>query len=201
MSDLPPANWYPDPEVPGQQRYWDGTQWTEHRAPGQGAGAAGDQDVAGSQGTAGQAPPGEPAGVAQPYAQQPQYQQPYGQQPQGQPYAQQSYGQQSSPPTSGMAIASLVLAIIWLGGVGSLAAVVLGILAIRKINDARGRQGGKGLAIAGTVIGGIGIVGSILFYLLLFSVASGGEQFFQDVVDYAECVEEAERTGADPNDC
>lgn len=29
----PPANWYPDPEAPDQQRYWDGTQWTEHRAP------------------------------------------------------------------------------------------------------------------------------------------------------------------------
>lgn len=28
-----PAGWYPDPEVPGQQRYWDGTAWTEHRAP------------------------------------------------------------------------------------------------------------------------------------------------------------------------
>lgn len=25
--------WYPDPEQPGQQRYWDGTQWTDNRAP------------------------------------------------------------------------------------------------------------------------------------------------------------------------
>jgi hypothetical protein len=31
---LPPANWYPDPNTPGQQRYWDGTRWTEHFAPG-----------------------------------------------------------------------------------------------------------------------------------------------------------------------
>ena len=31
--NVPPANWYPDPENPGQQRYWDGTQWTDHRAP------------------------------------------------------------------------------------------------------------------------------------------------------------------------
>lgn len=25
-----PANWYPDPSMPGQVRYWDGRAWTEH---------------------------------------------------------------------------------------------------------------------------------------------------------------------------
>ena len=29
-----PAGWYDDPEEPGQQRYWDGTTWTEQRQPG-----------------------------------------------------------------------------------------------------------------------------------------------------------------------
>lgn len=29
----PPANWYPDPTVAGQRRYWDGQKWTEHVAP------------------------------------------------------------------------------------------------------------------------------------------------------------------------
>jgi uncharacterized Tic20 family protein len=29
----PQPGWYPDPEVPGGQRYWDGSQWTENRAP------------------------------------------------------------------------------------------------------------------------------------------------------------------------
>lgn len=33
MSELPPAGWYPDPDVPGQQRYWDGVRWSEHTAP------------------------------------------------------------------------------------------------------------------------------------------------------------------------
>jgi hypothetical protein len=31
-----PAGWYPDTQTPGQQRYWDGSQWTEHTAPGAG---------------------------------------------------------------------------------------------------------------------------------------------------------------------
>lgn len=28
------AGWYQDPSVPGQQRYWDGSTWTAHVAPG-----------------------------------------------------------------------------------------------------------------------------------------------------------------------
>ena len=33
MSDLPPADWYTDPDDESQYRYWDGSAWTEHRAP------------------------------------------------------------------------------------------------------------------------------------------------------------------------
>lgn len=29
----PAANWYPDPELSNTLRYWDGSQWTDHRAP------------------------------------------------------------------------------------------------------------------------------------------------------------------------
>jgi hypothetical protein len=31
-SGLPAPGWYPDPERPGGQRYWNGTGWTENRA-------------------------------------------------------------------------------------------------------------------------------------------------------------------------
>lgn len=35
MSATPPGDWYPDPQgPPGQQRWWDGTAWTEHTRQG-----------------------------------------------------------------------------------------------------------------------------------------------------------------------
>jgi hypothetical protein len=33
VSDLPPPDWYTDPEDESRYRYWDGSTWTEHRAP------------------------------------------------------------------------------------------------------------------------------------------------------------------------
>ena len=33
MTDLPPADWYVDPEDSAQYRYWDGSRWTDHRSP------------------------------------------------------------------------------------------------------------------------------------------------------------------------
>lgn len=30
---LPPAGWLPDVNAPGQNRWWDGTAWTEHVTP------------------------------------------------------------------------------------------------------------------------------------------------------------------------
>lgn len=31
-----PAGWFPDPNMPGQLRYWDGADWTAHVQPGGG---------------------------------------------------------------------------------------------------------------------------------------------------------------------
>lgn len=33
VTETPPAAWFPDPDDPTQYRYWDGSAWTEHRAP------------------------------------------------------------------------------------------------------------------------------------------------------------------------
>jgi hypothetical protein len=58
----PPAGWYPDPEAPGSQRYWDGRSWTEHRAPAAGQQVAG--PGAGQQVAAAPAAQYQQAGVA-----------------------------------------------------------------------------------------------------------------------------------------
>lgn len=126
----------------------------------------------------GQAPYGQaPYGQQQqgPYGQAPyggQQQNPYGQ-PQQNPYGQPPYGQPSSfgqpmfpgqgtgfpvnqsNGTSGLAIASFVLALLWLCGVGSILGVILGFVALASIRGTA--KSGKGFAIAGIVIGFVSI--------------------------------------------
>jgi len=48
-----PAAWYPDPQDPAAQRWWDGARWTEHTAPGPAAAPPGAQHAAGEQYAAG----------------------------------------------------------------------------------------------------------------------------------------------------
>ena len=88
--------------------------------------------------------------------------------------------------TNGLAIASLVLAIVGLCTcfLGSVAAVVCGVVAMGQIDEARGAQEGRGLAVAGTAIGGVGIVLGVaaLAFLVLVGVStdSGEDDFPRD---------------------
>ena len=86
-----------------------------------------------------------------------------------------SYAPGSAKPTNGFAIASLVLSIIWLAGLGSLLAVIFGIVARRQIRASGGRQGGDGLALAGLLIGILGLLGLVLVVTLVFTVRSSVE--------------------------
>lgn len=57
--------------------------------------------------------------------------------------------------TNGMAIASMVLGIVWLYWVGSILAVIFGFIARSQIRQ--NHQDGEGMAIAGLVLGFLGI--------------------------------------------
>ncbi|MCR2826553.1 DUF4190 domain-containing protein [Microbacterium sp. zg.Y909] len=95
---------------------------------------------------------------------------PYGQAPYGQaPYAG-AYGY-AQPKTNLLAILSLVSSILGIIGilpiVGSIAGAILGHLALRQIP--KSGEKGRGMALAGTIVGWVGI-GLVVLLIVLFAV-------------------------------
>ncbi|MGN6472569.1 MAG: DUF4190 domain-containing protein [Mycobacteriales bacterium] len=122
-----------------------------------------------------QQPPGEPPAQQPgwPYAPPPPGYPPAGYPPAGYP---PQYGYGYGPPpqrpgTNGMAIASMVLGILWIYWIGSILALIFGYIARRQIRE-RG-EGGGGMAIAGIVLGWIG-VGALVLVVIVLVAASGG---------------------------
>jgi hypothetical protein len=76
--------------------------------------------------------------------------------------------------TNGMAIASLVLGILWLWWLGSILALIFGYAAKNQIDRSGGQQSGRGMAIAGIVLGWIGVGILALFIVLVVAVSSEG---------------------------
>jgi hypothetical protein len=70
----------------------------------------------------------------------------------------------------------MVLGILWLYWVGSILALVFGYIAKSQINDSGGRQGGRGMAIAGIVLGWIG-VGLLILVIVLVSIGVSSEPY------------------------
>jgi len=75
----------------------------------------------------------------------------------------------SQSKTSGLAIAALVCGIAGLctAGLGGIAGLILGIVAVRKVNRSAGQLTGKGLAIGGIIVG----ILSVLLWGLVAAVA------------------------------
>jgi hypothetical protein len=67
--------------------------------------------------------------------------------------------------TSGYAIASLVLGLVWGYGVGSILAIIFAVIAKNKIKEGGGTVTGGGMATAGLVLGIIGVVGAAIIIL------------------------------------
>ena len=70
--------------------------------------------------------------------------------------------------TSELAIASLSLSIVWLFGLGALAGIYLGWRSLREIRESDDRIGGRGIAIAGIVVGLVGLLslGLVIAFVL-----------------------------------
>ena len=73
-----------------------------------------------------------------------------------------------------MAIASMVLGIIWIYWIGSILAVIFGHIALGQLSRADNRQDGRGMAIAGLVLGYVGIVLAVLLFVVLIIAAEPG---------------------------
>jgi len=78
--------------------------------------------------------------------------------------------------TNGMAIASLVLGILWLWWIGSVLALIFGYIAFNQIKLRN--ESGRGMAVAGVVLGWIGVGTFVLFAILLAASGSGSHSGF-----------------------
>lgn len=183
----PPA--YPVPPTYGQA--------TEAAAPVYGQPAEPTAPVADSYGQASATPPAYPQ--APQYGQQPYGQAPYGQAsaaygqapsapygqaqaPYGQaqsPYGQaapayaQGYGYAAAPKTNSLAIVSLVASIagwVIVPLIASIVGVITGHMALKQLRSSG--EGGRGLALAGTIVGWVGVAFWALIVIIIIVVIS-----------------------------
>lgn len=81
------------------------------------------------------------------------------------------------PGTNGKAIAALVTALVGVifCGLPSIAGLILGIIAMRECR--RTGQDGFGLALAGTIIGGLVAAMYVLYFVFMIAIAASGWQW------------------------
>jgi hypothetical protein len=84
---------------------------------------------------------------------------------------------QPAVKTNGLAIASLVLGLIWIYGLGSILALVFGYSAKGQIDHSGGRQSGRGMAVAGIVLGWIGVGLIVLVFIAAAAGSSGSPSY------------------------
>jgi hypothetical protein len=85
---------------------------------------------------------------------------------------------EAKPRTSGMAVASLVLSLLWIYGIGSVLAIIFAAVAKKNIREGNGMVTGGGMATAGLVIGIIGAVIVALLILVAAGESSSGSGYY-----------------------
>ena len=80
------------------------------------------------------------------------------------------YGYPPTQKTNGLAVASLVCSLLWMFGLGSLLAVVFGSISLSQIKRSNHQQRGRGLAIAGVIVGVLGLLGMVVIIVTVAAV-------------------------------
>ena len=157
--ESPPPGWFPDPlrlwtgyQDPShghEWRWWDGVSWSPSVAD---HGEIGEDPIEGVQ-------PAPPA-VGTSRSEWPLV--PY------QPQAPVPYQQTAPrlPRVEGLAVASLVLGILWIYWIGSILAVIFGHVALSRIKRSNGWKTGRGMAIAGLVLGYVWLAAFTIFAII-----------------------------------
>ena len=201
MSDVsaPQPGWYADPENPAGERWWNGSGWSEHKrdstataatastyvGPGAAAPAAAPVPPAATADSAGFTF-GSPAPLASdprpdPYAPQaPGVAQPYYSPYVGAPYGAPAYGS----GINGLALAGLITSAVgWLiiPVLGSVAGIILSAFGLRTAGqrEAAGNpNSGRGLAMAGLIVGIIVGAVTLVFYIVVFAFVFAAPTYY-----------------------
>jgi hypothetical protein len=88
----------------------------------------------------------------------------------------------SPKPGNGLAIAALILgilAVLCLGPIAGIVAIILGVLGIKKASEV---GTGKGMSIAGLVLG---IIGTLVWVIVVIALVAGGDELSDRLDDFS----------------
>jgi len=180
-SPLPSAGWYADPENAGQDRWWNGTAWSDQRRPTTAVPA-----IPPAPPSAHVPPvPGPVISPAAPYADaRPD---PYGAPPApAQPYAAYGYARPANPNVPAIVgfIISMagILLNLWLVGLVGIAGGIVSAVGLARANRLT-RDGVqpayRGLALAGVIVGfGTSLLTALFYGLILIATLSSPSYYF-----------------------
>ncbi len=100
---------------------------------------------------------------------------------------------QQSLPTSAMAIASLVCGCLLCIPLIGVLALIFGIIGLKQTSEQR--RSGRGMAIAGTVLGGINVLGSVGYLALVVSIMIPSLSRAREMANRVKCASNMRQIG------